>query len=399
MDKEILGYGFKSRDFIIPILEKSKNQILYLQSDGEGVKTPTHPVVASTPLPKLRKSGLANIDSKTLSNILYYTPFSPLTIIHLTPKISDFVTALQNKAVDYTIPNAEVYYRGKQIDNSSSTNIEKILFNLAGEFESSATRIDENIVASFKLDLTDTLLKGNQSKYRFTRFLQTKNVIIFIEEIPLSSSSSSQKLPENMKLVVANQTFDLQGNWDDNKFNFLHQAISLLTVKEINLIKGLKFKIESQTIHTEGGHYDLKDHLISIQESVFVYNNQTDQFGQYNYAVYAILHEIGHAIDYSAFNSPLGHQTKYSDTEAIELSKLKTHSGYLFDKNLQLAEDSSKHNSKNIFRKTFSGYDKITNYGRTNWQENFAESYAVYKTDSDTFNTIRPKTASFFKNL
>jgi hypothetical protein len=42
------------------------------------------------------------------------------------------------------------------------------------------------------------------------------------------------------------------------------------------------------------------------------------------------------------------------------------------------------------------GGTRITNYAQRNWEEAFAESFASYVTDRETFRLLRPNTFAFF---
>jgi hypothetical protein len=118
-----------------------------------------------------------------------------------------------------------------------------------------------------------------------------------------------------------------------------------------------------------------------------------------------IAHEIGHALDLIPMYGPVAGKKEAPDSDYQGTSGSGTH--WKLGSGNTWAPDERPTFKNNDFRKAAiaDGLDVsskgklnqgITEYGETDWQELFAESWSLYTTDPGALAILRPKTSAYF---
>src|SRR5690606_29865862 len=91
-------------------------------------------------------------------------------------------------------------------------------------------------------------------------------------------------------------TFSLASEWSAGQFAHLKRALTLIPESALKVVDGMGFEIGSSGQRAgEDGHYDEDTHRVVMFPSAWSAN--AARYGGYVWAVYAIAHEIGHAVD------------------------------------------------------------------------------------------------------
>jgi len=237
---------------------------------------------------------------------------------------------------------------------------------------------------------------------------------------PVTSIAAAASVPAS-SFTVGGQTFNLLGNWSNDDFATLQHALGQLPAAAQQGASGLKFRrLNRSSGTTEGGHYD------PATDTVELYNNAFPSVslrqGTATRGVYNIIHEVGHAIDlrvreqaWQTFNA--GGQTAAGRTRLLAARSLSGSryvdqggGSYQSDLNIAAARDGDFRRavrSDNVRRdtsgRTLSTGDVAnlsggaTEYSDVNYEEMYAEAFALYMTDRDRLRLIRPNTYSYFQ--
>jgi hypothetical protein len=101
----------------------------------------------------------------------------------------------------------------------------------------------------------------------------------------------------NGTITIGSLTFEHTGSWSADRLAALNKALALIPQDALKIVDGMKFRIDAGTSpNGEDGHYEEEKRTVVIFSSAFRAND-LKRTGESRWAVYAITHEIGHAID------------------------------------------------------------------------------------------------------
>jgi hypothetical protein len=258
----------------------------------------------------------------------------------------------------------------------------------------------------------------SDSVFRFSWVGDAKSGTIYIESFSGGPSDENTLTDSSGTLTIGSLTFEYMGSWSAQRLPALKKALTLIPESTLTAVDGMKFKLDTGTAPTgEDGHYDEKDHRVVIFTSAFR-PNDLRRTGESTWAVYAIAHEIGHAIDLA----PLRKAWKAYEGGggAANLKKAASLSGAKWEDSggtWEIAEGIKEKDGE--FRKaavkdglgvtktsvTEEGGAKtelthlkggVTEYSNTNWTELYGESFALYITDPATLKLVRPNIYAYF---
>jgi hypothetical protein len=263
--------------------------------------------------------------------------------------------------------------------------------------------------------------------FRFTWFKHSEGKksgnVMTVELLgPAVAARSVARVPSGSFKVGA-ESFKLSGTWSADEFSQLQHALGLLPAAALTEATGLTFRRTSgHGPGTEAGHYE------QASDTVVLYDNAFDAasarvggslLGERN-----ILHEVGHGIDlrvleraWTAFNTggqTAGGRSTFLATRSPSGSRYQAPSSssgdYRPDLNLgaptqgefrtAAAGDKVKPDTS---RRTLTTGDTahlsggVTDYSDVDFQELFAESYALFVLDPEKLRLLRPKTFAYFQ--
>jgi Domain of unknown function (DUF4157) len=255
--------------------------------------------------------------------------------------------------------------------------------------------------------------------YRFAWTGSDTKGVIYIESAAGMPKEQNTLTDATGSITIGKLKFEYKGSWAADRLTALKKALALIPEAALGIVDGLKFEIQNGSgPDGEDGHYDEDKHTIVIFTSAFK-SDDAKRMGESTWAVFAIAHEIGHAID----RAPLSKAWADYQTSGSE-KKLKaavSPSGAKWEKDgagtWQIAERITKVDEE--FRKAASKdgvaptTTKITDasgakqtisqlkggvseYGAKDWTELYAESFALYTTDPMTLKLIRPNIHAYF---
>jgi hypothetical protein len=256
--------------------------------------------------------------------------------------------------------------------------------------------------------------------YRIAWTGSDKKGTIYIESASGMPTEQNKLTDKSGTISIDKLKFDYTGKWSTQQLAALHKALALIPVTALGIVDGLKFKIESGSgPKGEDGHYEEDKHTIVVFTSAFR-PDDVKRMGESTWAVFAIAHEIGHAVD----RQPLSKAWRESQTSSGKNKKLEaavSASGAKWEKGAtsiwEIAERITKVDVE--FRKvagkdgvapTTAGITKpsgakqttsllkggVSEYSNKNWTELYAESFALYTTDAVTLKLIRPSIYAYF---
>jgi hypothetical protein len=255
--------------------------------------------------------------------------------------------------------------------------------------------------------------------YRFSWVGDGKTGTIYIETFGARPAEQNKVTDSSGTLTVGSLTFEHSGGWADARLDALTQALKLIPEPALKAVDGMKFKLDSGAAPKgEDGHYEEDKHRVVIYTSAFRADDLR-RAGVFTWAVYAIAHEIGHAIDLA----PLRAAWKAYGTSGsgADLKKATSESGSRWEESGGKWEIAERIKQKDVdFRKAAvkDGVDVtttkvtteegattdlthlkggVTEYSNTNWTELYAESFALYTTDPATLKLVRPNIYAFME--
>jgi hypothetical protein len=253
------------------------------------------------------------------------------------------------------------------------TGLERIgmlTFNLTGT--------NDPIVDSvhfFDLDLTP--FGGVEGHYRFSAVV-TKKVSGAPTEVSLMIENVKPRISLDAKLDPARRAqlqkrFDAAGQkrggddesigadpapkWQDAEWDRVLQATAFIPDAMLSRVPGVVWTRGSGPSHTkEAGLYETSGGGSSLKRTLTLFSNA---FSSDSELVWAVVHEFGHGRDFAG-GSPISGTTAWHNAALVNLNK------------------------------------GVTDYGRTAWQENYADSYAMYEEEPETMKLIRPELYAWF---
>lgn len=225
-------------------------------------------------------------------------------------------------------------------------------------------------------------------------------------------------------ITAGGATFTVGAGWNPGttpnaQLDALKTAIGLVAPAALKKVDGLTFNLTTGAgSGGEDGHYDMDAHTIEMFTSAF--NTNQARYGGHPWPVYAIVHEIGHAVDQTALRDAWkvyqGTSTtsqKVVDAAEKKLQEARSESGGRYVKNAggNFDEEYPLAGAKEDFRKAATkdgvsvpkGASHLaggpTDYANKGWQDMYAESFALYNTDPDLLSRMRPNIYAYLKKL
>jgi hypothetical protein len=215
------------------------------------------------------------------------------------------------------------------------------------------------------------------------------------EDVVVDSGASS--------ITGAGVTFALKGSWDRRSLRPLCEALKIVPAPALARLEGMDFRRGGAPTGVEAGHYDPEKNEIVMFDNAFEATSLAS--GTSSNAARLIAHEIGHAIDLQPLYAPLGGEETAPDSAYKEgLSESGT-KWKLRGGTWQI--DQRATHKDNDFRKAALAdglsvsrrgelEHGVTEYGETDWQELYAESFSIYVTDPAELALLRPKVSAYF---
>lgn len=254
------------------------------------------------------------------------------------------------------------------------------------------------------------------ANYRFSWVGTAKKGTVYIELLgagpkaetkPKITKSKDGKTPKNGTITIGKLTFNYK-NWDAGQLRDLERALSLTPMSALEKVDGMTFEIKvAAGSTTEDGHYDIEKHTVIVYTKTW--KESVVRMGESTRAVDLIAHEIGHAVDLA----PL--RVAAAPLKSRSLSGVKVSS-----KTMRIYEPLAKRVTKGrdkgklaagetdfrkaaekdgVVPKTKKGKTLklgVTEYGKTDYQQLFAESFTLYVNDPELFKLIRPNIYDYF---
>lgn len=284
--------------------------------------------------------------------------------------------------------------------------------------------------SSIEVDLDLSAHGGANTTYRFTYFAHTtgsgrtastSNVMLIEQVGPVVARPATVTAPSGAFTVGA-ASFSLAGTWNDGDYTVLREALSLLPSAALGAAAGITFRRTRRAAGAEGGHYDTGTDTVELNDRAFPASSQL-RFGQRPAAVRAVLHEVGHAIDLRELERAWRAYDAAGQTAAARRTLLaaRSRSGSRWaraadssdtDEIQEQAADQAPEFRRAVARDgvrrdtsgtrttpegttaTLSG--GVTTYSDTDYQELFAESFALYVSEPETLRQLRPATYAHF---
>jgi hypothetical protein len=315
--------------------------------------------------------------------------------------------------------------------NSFSANVPAALHtglaSVSAWIQGDTNALPLNSVIEVDLDLSN--YGGSKSTYRFSYFSHSKGKgknkitsnIMLIELIGNVISAPAGQTAPAKDFKVGSSSFSLAGKWSDDHYAVLRQALSLLPNKALTDAAGVTFrKIGGTSSSGEAGEYDQTSDTISLYSNAFPASST--RIGQRSSGVRNVLHEVGHALDmrvleqaWKNFNTAgqsASARRKLLNQRSPSRSRfVRDSSSGNFTVEQDMSDDSGdfrKAAKKDLVRQetgkrvTSSGTTAtlkggITSYSDTDYQELFAEAFALYVSAPETLRQLRPKMYGYFE--
>ncbi len=305
-------------------------------------------------------------------------------------------------------------------------NAKKGLGNLAGYLmRFDATKPDGSKTKALVSDSTITLeisLRPHLNFagiFRFSRIADTSNtsvpdrlIIELIREVPPMNTKMLDLEPAlTGNFTVGGVTFTAGAGWRQDSSALLRKSLLLLPPAALTAASGLTFVQTGSGSAAEAGSYNPDTDTVTIHDNAFI--NSNVRAGELPEAVSTIAHEIGHALDLrplqAAWNTANAAGTARS-WAALPSSRSLSGSGWQVSSAQKNEFERGGEKSTAVdtgFRQaaTADGFKVgasasisggVTDYGNTNWEEAFAEAFALYTTNPALLKSIRPKTHEYF---
>ena len=282
--------------------------------------------------------------------------------------------------------------------------------------------------SSIEVDLDLGNHGGSHSTYRFSFFAHTTGAgnsqstsnVMLIELVGNVVAAPVGQAAPASAFTVGSTSFNLSGSWSDDHYAVLRQALSLLTPQALTDAAGVTFRKASGTSSGgEAGEYDQTSDTITIYSNAFP--TSSTRMGQRSSGVHNVLHEVGHALDlrvleraWNTFNSagqspsarraflrqrsPSGSRfvpDAGSGEYNVEQDMSDTHGDFrqAARSDLVRQETGTRTTSAGTAATLRGG---VTSYSDTDYQELFAEAFALYMSAPETLRQLRPNTYNYF---
>lgn len=246
---------------------------------------------------------------------------------------------------------------------------------------------------------SDPKIKADEKQY-------TAQVQVSVDDAKKAlAAAQGAKPPDNGKIAGLRAGLEkLQKKLDDRtaptkafsepERDVVMRAVELTPDEFAKRLSGLAFaRVSSGGDSNEGADYSLDRHAIRCFDTAFTLGNVWFAKGSEN--VRAVLHEIGHAIDYAekrAAHAQNIHATDDPSRKAAEDAVKKA-------KNLSGGDDDKS--AFQVAVKQDGG--AITPYGETKRDdgpvESYAEAFSLFMVDPDLLKTLRPHVFAYFEGL
>lgn len=316
--------------------------------------------------------------------------------------------------------------------NSYSTNIPAALHvglaSVGAWIQGDTNALPLNSSIEVDLDLSNH--GGSHSTYRFTYFAHTSGQgrsasaanVMLIELVGNVIAAPAGQAAPGTTFTIGSTSFNLAGRWSDDEYAVLRQALSLLPARALTDAAGVTFrKSGSAGSAAEAGEYDQITDTISLHNNAFPVSSM--RIGQRSRGAFNVLHEIGHALDlrvleraWTAFNT--AGQTAPARATLLQQRSLSgsryvpdTGTGdYNVEQNMadtsgafrqaarqdQVAQQTGSRTTGVGTAAALQG--GITDYSDTDYQELFAEAFALYISAPETLRQLRPNIYNFFNS-
>lgn len=269
---------------------------------------------------------------------------------------------------------------------------------------------------------------GAHTTYRLTRFTHTtgsgssrsSSVVMLVEDLgPASGGPAPVTVPQDGAFTIGSTAFQLSGSWSGSDYALLRQALALLPVAALAIAGGMTFRRRGRAPGPEGGEYHADTNTVDLFNSAFP-GAESLRLGGRSRGVHYILHEIGHAIDlipleraWEAFNaagqsaaarttllaarSPSGTRYVRDDAGKYNQEQALDDAGGDFRRAVRsdgVRRDTSGRTTPEGTTAELSG--GITTYAETDYQELYAELFALYVNAPETLRLLRPATYQYF---
>ncbi len=288
-----------------------------------------------------------------------------------------------------------------------SFDIQRGLRNVGGWLMNQTNALPLNNTLSIQLDLTP--FGGTHSIYRFSYYDIGKGSSaaehLLIEQVATAPTAlTPQTVPTGTAFQVGGRNFRIGSGWSQTEFTLLSQALGMLPASALPIIENVEFlRASTQAGSLEAGHYDPATNAITIRTNAF--GTSIARFGTSAESLRVILHEIGHALDYAILN--LAWSQYQSSGKEKPLLGTRSPSGQVNQKDssgnfavVQGAQDTDFRKAVQKDQIKAGGRTmptSITTYGSTNFEESFAEAFALYTADPATLRELRPSTYAYFR--
>lgn len=285
--------------------------------------------------------------------------------------------------------------------------------------------------SSVEVDLDLSAHGGAATTYRFTYFAHatgsgtsatTANVML-IEAIGATLARPAAVTAPVGAFTIGSTSFTLAATWTDGDYTVLREALGLLPAAALTAGAGLTLRRASGSRGAEAGHYDSGTDAVELNDRAFP--GATDlRLGQRPPAVRNVLHEVGHAIDlrvlerawraYNAAGQSAAARRTLLAVRSPSGSRWGQPAGSTNDEIQETAGDAAPAFRAAVRRDgvrrdttgtnttpegtiaTLSG--GVTTYSNTDYQELYAESFAMYAAAPETLRQLRPATFAYFQS-
>jgi hypothetical protein len=335
-----------------------------------------------------------------------------------------FPSAANNHQVSTRVhPAAQVVFA-----NNIPQTLQVGLESVSGYLANQTNGLPLNTTINVALDLAP--YGGANTVYRFTHYAHTENRTttnyMLIEQVGATPAAPAVVTATAGPFTVGGQNFTLSGSWSDANFAVLRQALGMLPAASLTAAARLTFAYQSGTSPSgEAGEYDQARDTVTLYSNAFP--SVSLRFGTSTVATRNILHEIGHALDlrpleqaWNTFNQAgqsTGARGTFLNARSLSGSRYvaPTTAGgnYSSDLNLGAVRDGDfrKAAQQDGVRRDTGGRQVdlgggaqvqanlsggATPYSDADYQEMFAEAFALYNTDPTLLQQLRPNTYRYF---
>ncbi len=310
------------------------------------------------------------------------------------------------------------------------------LRNVAGGLVSGSLRL--NSTAVLRLELPAPFLKTQT--FRFTYIGRdphparcAREILIDLVDADASRTGFSKK-----RSTSAPHGFIFGSGWPDHERQLVADVLDELPDRWLEMIEGLVFNRDRSRSNKRdfGGYYTTDGHTVTLYDEAFEYSEA--RFASSDRGAAAIVHEIGHALDFAAlrragdryrsaveayertfgryklpgsdrYRIPPGYERVWeatnkriaAETETMLAARSASGSRWRFDPatdRYEVTDDNRSGESENGFRMAavLDGPVSITKYAAKSWSEYFAEAFSVYVLDPELLELLRPNIYAYF---